>query len=180
MLPGLIFGCITGAFLSHLFSTLILQIFFGIFVIVFGFYFYQYRQLPKVGNHPFLTEKQLNPVSFGIGIISNLLGIGGGTVMVPIFVGMKFSIKNAIGTSTATGCVVSFVGALAYLVFGLQEAVYQYTLGYIYLPAFFILAITAFISAPYGAKMSQHIQADRLKKLFSLALIALGTVMLAT
>lgn len=180
MLPGLIMGCIAGAFLSDLFSTVMLQIIFGVFVIAFGLYFYKHRKLPKLGPHPLLTEKRLRPVGFLVGTISNLLGIGGGTMMVPIFVGFKLPMKNAIGTSAATGFVISFVGAFAYLIFGLEETTIQYTLGYIYLPAFFILAITTFLAAPYGAKMAQRLHTDKLKKLFSLAMVVLGILMLAT
>lgn len=174
MLPGLILGCIAGAFLSYLLSTTILQLIFGIFAVVLGLYLYRHHRLPPITSH----HETLNPIGFGVGAISNILGIGGGTMFVPIFIGLKIPMKNAIGTSAATGVIVSLAGAISYLVFGWGETHYEHTWGYIYIPAFVILAITTFITAPFGAKMAERINSVKLKRLFSIALLALGVLML--
>ncbi len=178
MFPGLILGCIAGAFLSYLLSTTILQLIFGIFAVLLGLYLYRHRRLPQIDPHRFSNGKTLNPIGFGVSMVSNILGIGGGTMFVPIFIGLKVPMKNAIGTSAATGFIVSLAGAISYLVFGWGETHYEHTLGYIYLPAFVILAVTTFMTAPFGARMAEHIKSVKLKRLFSIALLALGILML--
>ena len=86
--------------------------------------------------------------------------------------------RVAVGSSAATGLMITLAGAIAYLVFGLGESYYEYTFGYIYLPAFAILAVTTFIAAPYGARMSQRVETGRLKIYFALSLMAVGLSML--
>lgn len=178
MAPGLVLGCIAGAFVSYLLSTDFLQMIFAFFAIFLGFYLYRHLQVPKLLGSWMLRSHLLNPIGFGVGTIAGTLGIGGGTVFVPILMGMRMSIKNAIGTSTATGFIVSLVGAISYLLFGLGEMAYDHTIGYIYLPAFAVLAVTTCVAAPYGAKMAHRVDAHRLRRWFAMALIALGAVML--
>lgn len=52
---------------------------------------------------------------FGIGLISGLIGIGGGVMLVPLFVyAFKMNMYQAVGTSLAVIAPVSLVGALSH------------------------------------------------------------------
>jgi uncharacterized membrane protein YfcA len=174
MLPGLILGCAAGAFISYLLPTSALKIIFGVFSVILGLYFYHERALPDVERQMPAGPTLLNAASFGVSTLSNILGIGGGTMMVPLFVALKMSMGTAVGSSAATGFIISLGGALAYLVFGLGETIYPHTLGFIYIPAFIVLSVTTFLSAPFGARMTHRIASDRLKKYFAMCLIAVG------
>jgi uncharacterized membrane protein YfcA len=178
MLPGLILGCVAGAFISYLLSTAILKIIFGVFALIVGLYFYRQRAIPDV-------EKQFSPAAlivncagFGVSTLSNILGIGGGTMMVPLFVAFQMPMSAAVGSSAATGFIISLGGAISYLAFGLGETIYPHTLGFIYLPAFFILSVMTFLAAPFGARMTHRIASDKLKKYFAICLIAVGIFMM--
>ncbi len=179
MLPGLILGCITGAFISYLLSTSVLKLIFGVFAIALGFYFYRNRALPEVEQQIAPRSQILNLAGFGVSTLSNVLGIGGGTMMVPLFVAFKMSMRGAVASSVATGFIISLGGAISYLIFGLGETVYPHTIGFIYLPAFFILSVTTFLSAPFGARMSHRMSSDKLKKYFAFCLIAVGIFMIS-
>ncbi len=176
MLPGLILGCICGAFISYLLPNSFLQIIFAVFAIGFGIYFYRSHSAPLRDTKP--KQGRLGGIAFGLGALSNILGMGGGTMMVPLFVKYKFPMKIAIGSAAATGFIVSLVGAVSFLLIGLEETYYENTIGYIYLPAFVILSITTMIAAPFGARMTHTIHSLKLKKYFALALIVLGLTMI--
>ncbi len=178
MLPGLILGCIAGAFVSYLSSTSLLKIIFGIFAVILGIYIYRYRALPEVEAQISPGKKILNFAGFAVSSISNMLGIGGGTMMVPIFVAFKMTMRSAVGCSAATGFIISLGGAVSYLIFGLGETTYEYTIGFIYIPAFVILAVTTFLTAPSGAHLTHRMAADKLKKYFSICLIGIGIFMM--
>jgi len=178
MLPGLILGCIAGAFISYLLSTAVLKLIFGVFAVILGLYFYRHQTLTDVEPQIPPNRKILNFAGLGVSALSNILGIGGGTMMVPLFVACKMPIRVAVATSAATGFIISLAGALSYLSFGLEETIYPHTLGFIYLPAFFILSVTTFLTAPFGARMTHRIASDKLKKYFAVCLIAVGVFMM--
>ena len=174
---GLVIGCIAGAFLGHLLPTVVLQFFFGMFAVALGIYLFNRKrvleersQLPK----PHI----LNGFALGVGILSNILGIGGGSLTVPIFLGFRMPMKKAVATSAATGFIVSVVGAISYLLLGLGQSFYPYTIGYIYLPAFVILSVTTFVAAPYGAKWAYEVETKKLLRYFAVSLFVIGLVMM--
>jgi len=178
MLPGLILGCIAGAFISYLLPTSVLTLIFGIFAVVLGFYFFHQRPIQEIEKQISPGTPLLNLSGFGVSTLSNILGIGGGTMMVPLFVAFKMSMRIAVGSSAATGFIISLGGAISYLIFGLGETTYPHTIGYIYLPAFLILSLTTFLAAPFGSRMTHRIASDRLKKYFALCLIGVGIFMM--
>ncbi len=176
MLPGLVLGCLVGAYFAHMVPSTILELIFGLFAIILGVNFYRYQGFPLRPDKLPLSS-HLNGLGFGVGALSNILGIGGGTMTVPLFVRLKLSLKSSIATSTATGFIITLIGAVAYLILGLGETYYESTLGFIYLPAFYILAPATFVTAPLGAKLSHAMNTDHLKKVFAICLIAVGALM---
>jgi uncharacterized membrane protein YfcA len=109
--------------------------------------------------------------------LSNALGVGGGVLSIPVFTAYRLPIRNAIGTSAAAAFIITLVGAFGYLIFGLNETYYKYTVGYIYLPAFCIIAATTFIAAPFGAHLTRSMDARSLKRLFAVILFIIGISM---
>ncbi len=178
MLPGLVAGCLIGVYLGHLLPSTVLQLIFGSFAILLGTYFYFYKKLPDLGQPELPSTSLLNSLGLLVGALSNILGIGGGTMTVPLFVKLKIPLKSSVATSTATGFIISFLGALGYLFLGLGQTYYEMTVGFIYIPAFIVLAITTFITAPFGARLAHRLQTDHLKKVFAICLVVIGSIML--
>ncbi len=178
MLPGLILGCLAGAYLGQLLPSTILQLIFGCFATAMGVYFFFHKGLPRLGPSQLPSTPLLNSLGFGVGAISNILGIGGGTMTVPLFVKLKIPLKSSVATSTVTGFIISFLGALGYLFLGLGQPYYEMTLGFIYIPAFIVLAVTTFIAAPFGARLAHKLHTDHLKKVFAVFLVIVGIVMI--
>lgn len=177
MAPGLILGCILGAFFARALSTLFLQLLFGLFLLILGGYFYKEKKV-YANKSSLPSPHALSGMGFGVGSLSNLLGIGGGVIVVPLLVSYHLSMRKSIGTSSAIAFIITFIGAICYLIFGFGEAIFPYTVGYIYLPAFTIIAATSFFSAPYGVYLAHKISTQKLKKFIAIALIIIGISML--
>ncbi len=177
----IVLGILTGTFLGSCFASLLsTNILKGFFV--FFLYFVAYQ---------FLTNKKPKPSRelpgtagmFGvgniIGFISSLVGIGGGAVSVPYMVWCNVPVHRAIGTSAAIGLPIAISGTVGFLFNGWEnELLPQYSMGFIYLPALVGIAAVSILTAPLGAKLAHSLPVGKLKKIFALLLIVVGTRML--
>lgn len=175
--PGILIGTIIGALFTTSVSPYFLGIFFALFV-----YFAAAQILFDVRPH---ATRQL-PGAAGMtlagtltGWLSSLVSIGGGTAVVPFLLWCNVSLRNAIGTSAAIGFPVAVGGTLGYIATGTDiPALPSHTLGFVYLPALFWIALASVITAPLGAKATHHMNVGLLRKLFAVLLIALASKLL--
>lgn len=177
MLLGLFFGSVLGALIAHLLSSVLLELFFGVVAIIIGIYFYRdrFKFHPEIKRVP---KWYFTLWGFGIAFISNILGIGGGIITVPILISHHYPEKKAIGTSAASSMMISFLGALAYLYFGMHQITFPGSIGYLFLPAFIGVSIASMIAAPFGVKLAHSLPENRLKKIFGVFLIIVGLRMI--
>jgi uncharacterized membrane protein YfcA len=174
---GVITGTFIGTFLASHLSSLYLAIFFTSFMAYVAIKLLIKKQV-NIEN-AVISNKNLLFSASGIGAVSALVSIGGGSLTVPYLVSKSIDIKKAIGTSAAIGLPISVTGTIGYLINGWSTDLgYDYTVGFIYLPAVFLISITSFFTAPYGAKLAQTLPVDILKKIFALLLILLSVKML--
>jgi len=174
---GVIIGTFSSTFLASHLSSLYLAMFFTAFMgyIALKMLFKKQTKhaVKDIDNNSLLIS------STGIGAISALVSIGGGSLTVPYLTSKNIDIKKAIGTSAAIGLPISIAGTLGYLINGWNnEFEYNHSLGFIYLPAVLLISITSFIAAPYGAKLAQRLPINILKKIFAFLLILLSLKML--
>ena len=114
-----------------------------------------------------------------IGIISSLVGIGGGTLSVPFLIWHNVEIHRAIGTSAAIGFPIAVAGFFGYLVAGWNAVgLPAGSLGYVYLPALCSLVVCSMLTAPIGVRISHSLDVPRLKRCFAVLLIVVGAKML--
>lgn len=114
-----------------------------------------------------------------VGIVSGLTGIGGGVILVPAMViAMGFGMLQAIGTSSVTIAFNALGGVLAYAVNGWGVAgLPPYSVGYIDLLQFALLAGASIFSAPWGAKAAHRLPAEKLRAIFVMLMIYIGLKM---
>lgn len=114
-----------------------------------------------------------------IGGVSSLVGIGGGSLTVPFLNWCNQSIHTAVGTSAAVGLPIAVAGTLGYLLNGLAVAdLPAGSVGFIYLPALFGVAVVSYLTAPFGVRLAHRLPVARLKKIFAVFLMLMGTRML--
>lgn len=177
MAPGILIGCFLGSFLAKILSEVFLEIIFGIFACLTGLYFWGQVKLAPT-PHPLPNRWILNSLGAGIGALSNLLGIGGGIITVPILMGFHVPERRAIASSAATGLIISLFGALSYLYFGLGEVECKGCIGYVYIPAFIMISLSTLVAAPFGVALSHILSPPLLKRLFAVVLFCTGLLML--
>lgn len=105
------------------------------------------------------------------GGVSALMGIGGGTVCVPLLSFLGYDIRRAVGTSAALGLVIGLPATVVYVLAGLgAEDRPPLSLGYVSLPA--VLVITPFTTyfATVGARIAHAIPMRALRACFGLFL----------
>jgi len=174
---GIILGAILGSVIAKFLPSKFLQYMFGVFEILLGVrYFLPKGKESKHENLPSSTILSL--ISTGIGTISTILGIGGGIINVPVLTHYNINIKKAVGTSSVLSFIVSLIGAVSYLIFGMHTPLAADMVGYLYIPAFIAISLFSFISAPFGAYLSHQLSTKVLKKVFGTLLLIAGVMML--
>ena len=175
--PGILVGTFSGSCIAAHLSGNLLKGFFVLFT-----FFVAWQMLsnaaPKASRQ-IPGRAGLFGAGTVIGCVSSLVGIGGGSMSVPFLIWCNLHARSAIGTSAAIGFPIAFSGALGFLANGLNTpGLPPYSIGYIYLPALAGIAVTSYLSAPFGAKLAHNLPVPKLKKGFALLLIATGIKML--
>jgi uncharacterized membrane protein YfcA len=176
IVPGVLLGTFLGALVAAYLSTDFLKGFFCIFLYTAATQMF-FGKKPKASR-----ELPPAPGMFGvgsvIGVVSALVGIGGGSLSVPFFVWCNVQAHRAIGTSAAIGLPIAIAGALGYILNNPHaEGLPAYSLGYIYLPALAGIVCASVCTAPLGAKLAHALPVDKLKRIFAIFLYAIATKM---
>ncbi len=175
--PGILIGAGLGAILADLLSSNTLRIVFGVFeigvAIQIGFELKPKAKtkLPETGG--------LIGSGVGIGMLSTILGIGGGTLTVPFLLWCNVNMRNAVAVSSACGFPIAIAGTTALIIAGWDNTmVPENSFSYLYWPAaLMIIAMTIFF-APLGAQLAHYLPIATLKRLFAIILATVGLRML--
>jgi uncharacterized membrane protein YfcA len=101
---------------------------------------------------------------FAVGILSGLLGIGGGVFLVPIMV-TSFAVTQHIAQATSLAVVIP-TGAVGAFIYGLH--------GNVDLAVTLNLVVGSMLGAAVGARLAKKLPAAQLKRLFGVMLILVG------
>jgi uncharacterized membrane protein YfcA len=180
MAPAIVVGTFLATFVAAQISSKGLAIFFSVFMAYVAAQMFRSKKIHASGTHAGKVELSL--VAFGIGAISALVSIGGGSLTVPYLTWRNIDIRKAIGTSAALGFPIAVAGTLGYLINGFAAGGVspEYTLGFIYLPAVLLVTIPSFFTAPIGARLTQTLPVQTLKKIFGVLLLLLSMTMLVS
>jgi uncharacterized membrane protein YfcA len=171
--PGIMLGASVGAVVADIIDADGLRAFFIVYLIVVAVQL-ALEVKPKPGR---LKPSKIldSSVAVMIGLLSAILGIGGGTLIVPFLVYFQTPMRNAVAVSSACGLPIAVAGTSSYALLGwnaLQRP--EWSLGYIYLPSFVGITLTSICTAPVGAKLASIIPAQQLKRYFSVLLLIMA------
>tara|TARA_R110001606_G_scaffold395664_2_gene568544 strand:+ start:172027 stop:172908 length:882 start_codon:yes stop_codon:yes gene_type:complete len=177
MSPGILVGTFFATLFVSQISSLYLALFFSVFMAYVAIQMFLNKK-PKP-TRSLTNNTGLLFAGGGIGAISAIVSIGGGSLTVPYLIRQNIDIKKAIGTSAAIGLPISVAGTLGYVINGWESySIGSYTFGYVYLPAVLLISVASFFTAPYGAKLAHKLNISTLKKIFAVLLIILSIKML--
>lgn len=176
--PGIVLGSLVGSLgVFALLKGAALAIFFAVFV---GFSATQMflgkkpaptRQMPGTGG-------QLAAGGV-IGLVSGLVGAGGGFISVPFMAWCNVAIHHAVATSAALGFPIAAANVLGYVLGGQSvPGLPAGSFGYIWLPAMVVIAGCSVFTAPLGARAAHSLPVDKLKRVFASLLYGLAAYML--
>lgn len=171
---GLIVGGFLGAYSATLFSSQLLQRVFAIYAFLMSIRIW--ISVPVLTVSDKLLKQPFLFLSGSVfGSISALVGMGGGTMVVPYLLMAGQSIQRAIGTSAASAFPIAISGVIGFMIFGEQhDAADEWQTGFIHWQAFIGLISTSIIFAPMAAKWARNLPLAALEKLFSLVLMAVS------
>ena len=115
-----------------------------------------------------------------IGLMSGIFGVGGGVIMIPVFVlALKFPVHRAVGTSLAVMILASLGGITGYIVNGLGvPGRLVWSAGYVDFTSWMLLAVPAAAMAQVGAAAAHKLPRRPLLYLFIIILIFMSLRMI--
>jgi uncharacterized membrane protein YfcA len=162
---GIAAGAVAGAYFATMLSGESLKSVFGFLVLAIAIQMIVGRNMSAKGD---MSKVALVIVGLVTGWLSALMGIGGGSIMVPALTWFKVNIKQAIGCASFSGLVIALFGSASFVVSGWDvESLPPWSFGYVYLPATLGIVITSVFTAGLGAKISQQLDTRLLKRIFA-------------
>ncbi|MCB5364082.1 sulfite exporter TauE/SafE family protein [Pusillimonas sp. CC-YST705] len=172
LLPGVLIGVLIGAltsrylageWLTGIFATMAMLI-----AIKMAFDF-------KAANLGATLPSRFVTGLFGcfIGGVSTLIGVGGGTLSVPILSSFNIPMRIAVGTSALVGVFISIPGTLAFMINGWgASALPPLSVGYVNLLSWILIVPASMLSTAWGAALTSRINARYLQYVFAAFLVA--------
>ncbi len=173
LLPGVIIGGFAGSFVAEWVPTEYLPKIFGTIVLSLAL---QMFFSVKSGRNRTMPSRFITLGAGGIiGTISSLAGIGGGSLMVPFLSRHSVEMRKAIGSSSICGAVLALSGMLGFILHGTNsDTLPPYSVGFVYLPAFFAIASCSVLTTRWGVKLASTLPAPVLKKFFACLLLLIA------
>lgn len=179
-MPSILIGSACGSTITHQLSGAFVGLLFGVFVLCISIYM-GFGSTPTPSSTFNLSHRKQKLIAYCIGLISSLVGVGGGALTVPTLVASRVSVHRAVGTASAVGFLVSVPAVLVLLFWPMaMEGMPIGTYGQVNLLSFCILAPATMLTAPRGARLAHALNATKLRKYFSIFLSVIALKMILT
>ncbi|AOE48899.1 membrane protein [Kangiella sediminilitoris] len=178
LIPGIAIGGLLGAVIAKVMNTEWLAWIFSIFAMLVGIKMLT-GLTPEARGDRAMSHQRL-PAGIVMGAVSSLVGIGGGSVVVPYLLYHKEKLVTAIGTAAACGLPLAIMATIGYIVMGWDvTSLPAYHFGYVYWPAMIAIAIGSVITAPFGAFLAHKLPTKVIKRIFAVLLIIVAVKIIA-
>lgn len=114
----------------------------------------------------------------GIGCLASLMGVGGGTLGVPVMTLCNVPIHRAVGTAALLGLWIAVPATLGFLIARPVVETPLFTVGYTNLIGFALIAPASVLMAPLGARVAHHLSRRQLSIVFGGFLLFVAARML--
>jgi uncharacterized membrane protein YfcA len=173
---GAVVAAVAGAELApHLPAELLKVLFGGVLL---------YSALRLLGRRPATAQAHervalpfLLASGAAIGLVSSLLGVGGGIVAIPVLIHLVgLEIRKVAATSIAIIVFTAMAGVVAYMVSGVPGAAGMPpgSVGYVHVAAAFPILLASTFMAPVGARVNQRLNTRALRALFAVVFLLLA------
>jgi uncharacterized membrane protein YfcA len=173
-------GGLLGANIAGDLQGKVLRQIFAAVVLLSALRLFAETRKPKIEEMPPLRIPPLVGTGFLVGMVSSLAGVGGGVLSIPIMHSiLKFPLKKALGTSSATIVITALAAGAGYVFKGWGNSLLpEGTLGYVdWLHALPLIAGSIPLAA-VGAHVANKTKVTVLKRIFALFLLVIAFRML--
>jgi uncharacterized membrane protein YfcA len=176
--PSVMVGAILGVAVAGALRTPALMAIFGVLGLMLGLFMAFGREDWRLGTT--LPDGPFRAVSgVGLGLMSVLMGIGGGVFGVTLMRLHGVAMHRAVGTASGFGLVIALPAVAGFLATGWSAPDKPpLTVGLVNLPAFAIVVAMTLLTTPIGVRIAHATEARRLKRLFALFIIVMALNML--
>ncbi|MFN7003255.1 MAG: sulfite exporter TauE/SafE family protein, partial [Roseinatronobacter sp.] len=152
--PWMILGAACGGAVAGLVTGTVLLLIFGCIALLVAWNMAQ--PVSRVLGPGLPEGRGVQPaIASGVAFISSMMGIGSGTLGVPVMTAFSVPVHRAVGTAAGLGLMVGAPGAVAMLIFGIGVADRPpLSVGFINLPAIVLILPLSILCAPMGARLA--------------------------
>ena len=177
--PFIFAGAMAGGFAAAGFDANLLSAVFGVVALVVALNMLNPRPVSLADAPPNRWVGRA-AVAAPIGACSAMMGIGGGTLTVPVLSLLSFPTHRAVGTAALFGLVIAVPGVVGYALAGQNlPGLLPGSVGYVNLPAAIAISAVSIFTAPLGAKIAHRLNARKLRIVFAVFLGLSAVKMLA-
>ncbi|TIX51002.1 sulfite exporter TauE/SafE family protein [Alteraurantiacibacter aquimixticola] len=178
--PWVVGGTVLGAAIADFVSSGTLALIFGVGVLAFALHFLA----PRIHDRQLLEAMPGGAAKVslagGLGLLSSLLGIGGGTITTMVMTLCGTPIHRAIGTASGMGAIIALPGTIGFIIIGFAEpGLPAGSFGYVNWPAAIGIVATSVLFAPLGVAAAHKLSPRVLRLVFGIYLIVVGVTMIA-
>ena len=178
--PFMAAGALTGGAIAGLIDGRLLLALFGMIALLVAWNFALPRTRILAPALP-VTRGAQPAMAGGVGLVSSMMGIGAGTLGVPLLTAFSVPVHKAVGTAAALGLMVGAPASLAMLVAGIgAEGRPPLSLGYVNLVAVALILPLSVGCAPLGARIAHALEPVWIKRAFAVFLLLTALRMLST
>lgn len=179
LVPGLLLGGLAGGLLADRLPDLVLRLGVAAFCLVAAFQLATRRAVADDVEGATPRGPALTAWGGVIGVVSALVGIGGGSITVPLLIARGARAVRAVGTSAACGFAIAAASAAGYVIGGSDApGLPAGSWGYVYLPAAGCIALSSVLFAPAGAALAHRLRGQVLQRVFAGFLAVMGVAVL--
>lgn len=177
MVPGLLLGGAMGARTAGSLTTDTLRAGVAIFCVLAAIQLWRGgRDRPAPPPSPAPRGPLLATAAVLVGAVSALVGIGGGSLTVPLLIARGARAVHAVGTSSVCGIFIGIASAIGYATLSPPQDLGPSFAGYLFWPGALLLAVSSVLFAPLGARIAHALEGRHLQRLFAVFLLAMGAL----
>ncbi len=177
--PWVVLGTGLGTMIADRISSETLALIFGLGVLGFAVHFLTPRIREQATVQPMPGGAARIGLAGGLGLLSALLGIGGGTITTVVMTLHGASIHRAIGTASGMGAIIALPATIGFMIIGFDEPDLPWgSVGFVNLPAAAAIIATSVLLAPLGVAAAHRLSPKLLRMVFGLYLVVVGVTMI--
>jgi len=180
IMPTVLIGVVLGTWLGSFVSGRLMMAIFAIAALLVGANLALGRYALVLGSR---LPGQLGVSAIGglVGTVSAMMGIGGGTLTVPILSLFRYPMLQAVGTASALGLIISIPGALGFMIAGWGHAnLPPFQIGFVNWVGVLAIAPVSIFLAPLGTRTAYAVSKQTLSWAFACFLLITASKMIWT